>query len=774
MVPLLVSSSFGQQVSEPVASEVMPAAMLQQAPFVEPRTTVSEQSSPVSTSVLRTTPPTGRPLPTPRNPISVRPFPAKDVVRGNESLPHATADLGELLKKSSSSLSIGVQAKTPIIHDPRIRGSRPGSLAASGSHWVPARADLDTILSKFDSRVVDSTTIIPGPYTSLLGPGFSFTDVQLVSSPRYKNGFESHGQTDAEYQRNGSQFLGHQSVLLGAADWGARFHYANRFGSDYRDGHGNRIPSSFESQEMLLGIGRDWERDSLEFSVLRLDQTDVVFPGYVFDIDFLVTDGYEVSHTHRLDGSVWDAVRTDVWYNRTRFEGNAQDSRKRPLFPILNFLSYTGFTDVDSMSTGYSQGWSLGSLDDDSYRFTIGHDLRFIKQELNEISSGVTLGFPLPFSDRNSPIPESFSVNPGLFAEYEENVNDRLTVKAGARCDYTASDITDDPGKLASVGLDFFPATYSEIVGTNQFDQGFLLLSSHLSLEHKVDSERTLFAGLGFAERAPTLTELYAAQPFMLMLQNGLNNVTGDPNLSNEKRIQLDLGFRSDTEWWNAGIRGFHAWCFDYITFENTQTIVLSPNVDAQAVSLRYVNTEFATLAGLESYFELVPDAALSPFANLRFVEGIDRTRNGRFATTNGSSGNSSQKDTTQVRGFYSGVAGAESEPLPSIPPLETRIGLRWKDSSSAKRWNVELSQRIVAGQNRVATSLRETPTPGFSLTDLRTVLRPFSSQSFVVASGVENLFDKFYREHFDYRSPSGLGVFQPGVNVYLSASVRY
>ena len=36
----------------------------------------------------------------------------------------------------------------------------------------------------------------------------------------------------------------------------------------------------------------------------------------------------------------------------------------------------------------------------------------------------------------------------------------------------------------------------------------------------------------GYAERPPTLTEMYAAETFMFVLQNGLNTVTGDPRLN--------------------------------------------------------------------------------------------------------------------------------------------------------------------------------------------------------------------------------------------------
>ncbi len=140
-------------------------------------------------------------------------------------------------------------------------------------------------------------------------------------------------------------------------------------------------------------------------------------------------------------------------------------------------------------------------------------------------------------------------------------------------------------------------------------------------------------------------------------------------------------------------MRGFHSWVMDYITFENTRIVTGPPVGAVQQVSLRYVNTDLATLLGGEAYVDLVPDEMVSPFMTLRYVDGRDRTRNGDFATTNGSSNVASVKDFNNVRGFYSGLVGGDSEALPAISPLETRVGLRFNDTSPAKSWSTELSR---------------------------------------------------------------------------------
>ncbi len=175
----------------------------------------------------------------------------------------------------------------------------------------------------------------------------------------------------------------------------------------------------------------------------------------------------------------------------------------------------------------------------DGYQLRAGHDLRYVEQELNEISSGVTLGLPIPFNNRNSPIPQSYTVDPGLFVEYEESIEDVWLVRAGGRIDYTEANITDRQEKLNGIGIGLFPAPYANIVGTNEYEQNWLMPSVFFAVDRKYSEGLVGTVNAGFAQRAPNLTELYAAQPFMFLLQNGLNNVTGDPTLDQEKAFRL-------------------------------------------------------------------------------------------------------------------------------------------------------------------------------------------------------------------------------------------
>jgi hypothetical protein len=95
------------------------------------------------------------------------------------------------------------------------------------------------------------------------------------------------------------------------------------------------MPASYKSRDIDVALGYDRsEQEHVEFHFLRLDQTDVEFPGQIFDLDFLVTDAYELQYV--LEGqNNFDELEVEVWYNRTRFEGHAQRSGKRRQIPQL-------------------------------------------------------------------------------------------------------------------------------------------------------------------------------------------------------------------------------------------------------------------------------------------------------------------------------------------------------------------------------------------------------------------------------------------------------
>lgn len=268
------------------------------------------------------------------------------------------------------------------------------------------------------------------------------------------------------------------------------------------------------------------------------------------------------------------------------------------------------------------------------------------------------------------------------------------------------------------------------------------------------------------------------------MLQTGTSRLIGDPNLSKERLNQFDVGLRYETDYLKFGISGFYSLINDYITYDANRVSSLGLS------QVIFSNTDLATLAGTELYLQANVTKWFSPFATISYVQGIDQThvdnRRGTQFTRVDSNGTqfSSRLDSSRRRDPATGNFATDTEPLPQIPPMETRLGFRIHGSQDVPKWQIELSTRIVNGQNAVAASLGERVSAGFTTVDIRGFYQV--NKNFLITAGVENLGDRLYREHLDPIAAnllrSGAGglandvpvLFRPGTNFFLNTQLSY
>jgi outer membrane receptor protein involved in Fe transport len=708
---------------------------------------------------------------------------AANIIGGEEAITRATTDAGTLLGQSISNPGVYVQRRSPIIGDPRIRGYHFGQYLAraDGAFWYPARIDVDSILSKIDSKIIDDVLIINGPYSARYGPGFSFIDLVTRSTPRADCGTSWDGASGLTYNANGEQWNANQFVQYAGEDYGALVFYSHLAGSDYEDGAGRLVPSSYKSRNLNVGIGADLTADtSIEFRYLRQDQTDVELAGQFTDIDFLVTDGFAVNLISE-DQPFSDQLTLNTWYNRTRAEGSGGRSSKQALFnsvfnvpaplpppmgtPTLPRDSESAF---DVAAAGYTLALTWGEPED--VQATLGSDLRYVRRSLTETlfrpdGSG---GFRTGTNNVVSIIPDAESVNPGLFAELVVPMTDRLTLRTGARADWV--EVKAGPGAISRRGgMPIF-----DVLGPDR-DASYDLWSAYVTGDYALTEVFTANAGFGLAQRPPTLTELYAMRPFESVLQQGLNRIQGYPLLDPERLKQMDVGLRAESDSLRGGIRGFYAWIDDYIT---SQGIAVDPTSSSARITSVFVNTPEATLAGGEAFSEMDVHQNVTLFGSIMYVEGRNHSLNEFLFTATGPGGTPLPGDTAPPGSNQGAFFGRNAfdqavgeEPLPQIPPLESRLGFRIHQSGPDPRWALEFAARIVDNQDRIASaSLLEQPTPGFTTYDLRGYVRPYDDLSFIF--GVLNLTDKLYREHLDTRA--GDQLFQPGITAYLGTELTY
>lgn len=725
-----------------------------------------------------------------------------DRISGRESTFRATTDAGSLLGRSARSRNISTQQRNPVINDPRVRGTRTGQLLASGSFWVPARVDLDTMLSKLDSRVIDDIVVIKGPYSALYGPGLSFIDIDMTQSRRSETGVESGGMSSLEYKTNGEQWYGRQELWVAGENSGATVSYGHRTGSDYSVGSSSeRIPSSYNSRDVNVAAGVDLdERRSLEFNYIRLDQTDVDLAGQIFDIDTLETDGFELSYTAG-NGDWYDSAFATTWYNQTNFQGRANAAKAERFTPLFNRASFNpdSRTLVNSQSAGYRTGLNWEA---DNAVLTVGTDLRFIRQHLDEFTQFVAVQNNMPV-DPNSPVPKSNQLNPGLFVEASLGTSSATTWTAGARADWVRYNLLDSPeGDFGNNGLtlrqtlsgvdSILTGLVNNQIGGNivdpnlveELDPNHVLWSTYLTGTTDHGNGVTTFASAGIGQRPPTLTELYADEPFLFLVQSGLTALRGNPRLKPSTGFQFDIGASIEQPNYRTSVTGFYSLIEDYITFDS-ELVLISSTLGFQNV-LRSVNSDLAAIGGLELDGDVDVNEWVTAFGTLAWTHGTDLRRNAenRDVTSTLAPGTDTLPIGTQTTTIVPigpfnvpqttvVVANKKHEPLPAISPLAARLGLRLHEPVEQPRYSVELAARVVTAQERVAASLFETPTPGFTVWDLRAFWRP--TPSVLLVAGVENLTDKGYREHLDFRDfLENIEVRRPGRSYYSSVEIRY
>ena len=230
--------------------------------------------------------------------------------------------------------------------------------------------------------------------------------------------------------------------------------------------------------------------------------------------------------------------------------------------------------------------------------------------------------------------------------------------------------------------------------------------------------------------RSPSLTELYSDDPFVPLLRFGNTYVSGQSDLKPEKNLQFDLGVAYEDEESTCGVRGFvsllrdHIWTapfcvdpsapdfidgghnlgrdFSYFT-SRTDVGTLNENADTNQVGYVYTNVDRATIAGLDLYVDRRVRDWLAVGGNLAYVHGTNHSPVQVF------------EDDEHNLTFAPTVS---SEPLPGIYPFRGTVWLRLIDPR-CERWSVQVAARMVRGQDRVAFTLSELPTPGFTVFDV-------------------------------------------------------
>ncbi|MEO8195099.1 MAG: TonB-dependent receptor [Thermoanaerobaculia bacterium] len=311
-----------------------------------------------------------------------------------------------------------------------------------------------------------------------------------------------------------------------------------------------------------------------------------------------------------------------------------------------------------------------------------------------------------------------------LFAVLDRPLGERLSLTTGARVERVSA--AADPA-LADTSLYF---AYHRTRSTSADDT---LLSANAGLNWKPRDPWEITVQLGSAERAPDPQERYFS------LRRMGTDWVGNPDLAAPRQSQLDLGASYRGERFTLEVSGWAARIDDAVTVVDGTRLVMVPGIMNQHART-YVNhdtrmwgAEVAALAPLGRHVAL--------YATVAWVRGA--------------------RDLAREIGII-------DRDLPEQPPFSGRLSLRWEPG----RWYAEVEGVAAAEQQRVDSGLQETPTPGWAIANLRGGIE---LGRFWLIGGLDNLFDRTYREHLSYqRDPFRAGVAVPEPGRSFSLTLRY
>jgi outer membrane receptor protein involved in Fe transport len=448
--------------------------------------------------------------------------------------------------------------------------------------------------------------------------------------------------------------------------------------------------------------------------------SDTEFAGLAFDAQLRQTDAFFLRYSLEDDLSESGCL-AEAWYNRTFFNGDNLNASKQefyqanPVFvPVGSFI---GITDADVTCSGGRVSFSHGHTD--TGKIAAGADFRYIEGELNEFDDfGGTGVF------ESYPIPRARMSDWGIFVEFSAAILSATELKCGARFDriYTFQNAvysSTDP-----TGVEHVFDYGEEFVAYDSLGHAFVTTDHHLT------PELTLRAGFGHGQRPPNLTERFAEDPFLTLVQNATSAVIGDVELNPERASQFDLALHGDYEAVRFRLSGYWAYVDEHITL--APGIDVPPDPDLRL--LDFVNHD-SVLDGGEAFIEIDVTPMWVVFSKVSYVEGRNLILD---------------------------------EPLPNIYPLQCQFGIAWSEPEE-NRYGIEFIGWAVDQQDRLATALFEQATPGFAKFDIRAYRQV--TDAIRVTAAFENVGDRNYLEHLSVHNPR---VLEPGFNFYLATQINF
>lgn len=652
-------------------------------------------------------------------------------------------DSGQLLRNLA-----GVDAvrRGPLGLDPVVRGLRETEVGTylDGARLFPAGpARMDSPLTHLDPSSVESIEVVTGPYALTWGAG-NLSAIRVVSADLPRRGDETlHGSFATGYDTNieASEVAGALAGRRGPISiW---THGVWRNGSDYEPGGLvlGTVPGDFRSSAGRGKIGVDVGDNSLlTFSGGYQDQGPVDYPGRLLTADFFHASNLAAGFETTRNEGLLRSLEISAYYNAVSHGMNNEGKPTRNPVPMGSRMPPFGLDIRVDSEIQVRGGRAAFELARGPWTANIGGDVYSAVRDARRTIARLTeqpamMAMPpvgaVLFDNRLWP--DATITDVGLYGRLARSLASGIRLTGTLRLDRVSADAASPDSEF----LEFL----QRVDGSDELARTETNVSAAATASFVLNANWALSLGLGSAVRTADATERYSDHLSATKSQTAAEFM-GNPGLRPERSTQADIWLEGSYARVGYHLNLFGRRVSDYITFERTEEDKRLPLPIFPPVVYRYVN-------GNADFFGGEADIRL----------GLTNTLTGEIGTSY----------LWGEQTLFPAASGTEvTEPAFGLAPITTHAGLRYEDV--AGMYFLEGTANLVAGQSRVAATLQELETDGYTTIDLRAGIAPVRGINLRV--GVDNLFDEEVINHLNSKNPySGAQIPEPGRVLYVDVS---
>ena len=569
---------------------------------------------------------------------------------------------------------------------------------------------------------------IYGACTDKMDPITSYVEISNLSKAEIKkgqagaeNGATIGGAIDLERQKSeyensgwsgnaqsGIESINEQKIL------GAALQYtSNKVFADidlmYRDaenysaaGNEEILYSQFTKYNFSVVTGYQIEQNkSIEASFIFDEANDVGYPALPMDVSVARAYIGSLEYISNPEDAFYKEWKTKIYYNDVT---HIMDDSQRPDVPIR--MDMPGWSKTAGM---YSK--LKGNFENHSWDLSInGHfnnslaEMTMFPEDPNENDM-----FMLTWPDVNT-------IYTGLFAKDQYLINENFSAEISLGMGVHNNNIQDE------FGLESLRIFYPEMKDSKTR----FLLNTGAQISYSTHPW-TLALGLGYGERAPSVSEAYG---FYLFNSFDAFDYIGNPNMVNEKSLEMNVSTRYEHKSFSFSVNSAFYHISDYI--------IGKPDPDLSPMNIG--------INGVKVYEQL-------PYAQLW---SNDLSINYTFL-----------KDfTAKAKAVYRIGRDNENSNLPLIQPLTFEAGLRYRKNA----FYAEAILESATKQFDYSPEFGENQTPAYSVFNLAlSQIFYINAQKMILKVGGENLFDEYYSTYSDWNN-----IPRPGRNLYANVIYNF